>query len=155
MWTLREYHLQEQEGRHDAVKPLPFGDPLLGFFPAGCRITEKIESRSLICREPGKTSDVTYARWHPTSVTNNGIDILIVGGGHGNWGQFNLRGRVRKSDGLVTLVKEYTDGPRGRWLYRGFVVGHPAGTLAGRWRDTITPIETDGYEGCFGMTRRQ
>ena len=80
LWTLREYHLQQEVGRHDVVKPLPFGDPLLGFFPTGCRFTEKIESRTLVCREPGKTNDVKYTRWHPTSVTTNGIDILVVGG---------------------------------------------------------------------------
>ena len=46
------------------------------------------------------------------------------------------------------------DGDRGSWLYRGYLVGNTFGHLAGRWRDTLSPVEVDGYEGCFAMSRR-
>jgi hypothetical protein len=81
-------------------------------------------------------------------------DIILTGGGHSAWGSFQLRGRVRPWDGLVTLLKEYpgTTG-RGEWLYRGYVLGD--GTWVGRWRDTYTQEHLCGYEGFFTMTRRQ
>lgn len=40
---------------------------------------------------------------------------------------------------------------RGRWLYRGYLVG---GRLAGRWRDTMTPLGMEGYEGSFELALR-
>ena len=46
------------------------------------------------------------------------------------------------------------DGDRGRWLYRGYLVGDRHGNLVGRWRDTLSPIGVAGYEGCFFMGRR-
>lgn len=46
-------------------------------------------------------------------------EVLITGEGHSAWGQFNLVGRVRPYDGFVSLSKEYLDGDRGKWLYRG------------------------------------
>jgi hypothetical protein len=39
-----------------------------------------------------------------------------------------------------------TDDGRGTWLYRGLWIG--------RWRDTMTEEDTNGYEGVFAMTRR-
>lgn len=47
------------------------------------------------------------------------------------------------------------DGDRGRWLYRGFMVGNAEGNLSGRWRDTLSPSDVLGYEGCFVMSRRK
>lgn len=55
--------------------------------------------------------------------------------GHSAWGQFLLKGRVRSYDGMFSITKEYTPDSRGRWLYRGYVIG---GNLVGRWRDTHT-----------------
>jgi hypothetical protein len=105
--------------------------------------------------------------------------------GHSAWGQFELIGRVRPGDGFVTVSKEYvswsrfyasqhaplllraelkkncygyfvqTDGDRGRWLYRGYFVGDDHGNFTGRWRDTLSPAEVLGYEGCFFMGRRR
>lgn len=46
------------------------------------------------------------------------------------------------------------DGDRGKWLYRGYLVGNGDGNLAGRWRDTVTPANVSGYEGTFAMSRR-
>ena len=67
--------------------------------------------------------------------------------GHSAWGQFLLKGRIRAYDGLFSLTKEYTLGSRGRWLYRGYVIS--GGSLVGRWRDTHSPIDMNGYEGTF------
>jgi len=82
-------------------------------------------------------------------------DIVITGEGHSSWGQFNLVGRVRPGDGFISLSKEYVDGDRGKWLYRGYLVGNVSGNLAGRWRDTLSPADVPGYEGSFAMSRRR
>ena len=55
---------------------------------------------------------------------------------------------------LVQLF-EQVDGDRGKWLYRGFLVGNESGNFAGRWRDTLSPVDVPGYEGCFAMSRRR
>ena len=73
--------------------------------------------------------------------------------GHSAWGQFLLKGRIRAYDGLFSLTKEYTLGSRGRWLYRGYVIS--GGSLVGRWRDTHSPIDMNGYEGTFLVRRRR
>ncbi|GAA5947296.1 hypothetical protein JCM3775_004165 [Rhodotorula graminis] len=78
-------------------------------------------------------------------------EILLTGTGHSAWGQFVLKGRVRAWDGMFSIVKEYTPDSRGRWIYRGVLVG---GNLVGRWRDTHTPVDLSGYEGTWIMSRR-
>ncbi|BGP30196.1 hypothetical protein JCM10296v2_001948 [Rhodotorula toruloides] len=78
-------------------------------------------------------------------------EILLTGTGHSAWGQFILKGRVRTWDGMFSIIKEYTPDSRGRWIYRGMMVG---GNLVGRWRDTHTPLELNGYEGTWIMSRR-
>ena len=35
------------------------------------------------------------------------LDILLAGDGHSGWGEFKIYGRVRPSDGLITILKEY------------------------------------------------
>ncbi|THH07596.1 hypothetical protein EW145_g3269 [Phellinidium pouzarii] len=121
-------------------------------------------------------------------------DIILTGEGHSGWGEFRIVGRVRPSDGFVSAMKEYTSGDRGRWLYRGYLIGGSAGSvnsvcggsssqvhlpsestekgddiddeiegagtgeggyIVGRWRDTLTPGETHGYEGAFALARRR
>lgn len=64
--------------------------------------------------------------------------------GHSAWGQFLLKGRIRAWDGMFSITKEYTPDSRGRWLYRGYCIG---GNLIGRWRDTHSAKELNGYEG--------
>lgn len=64
---------------------------------------------------------------------------------------------------VLTDVWTHTDiaamiqvnGDRGRWLYRSYLVGNEYGNLSGRWRDTLTPPDVLGYEGCFMMSRRR
>lgn len=45
-----------------------------------------------------ETEEEYYSRVH---------DILLTGEGHSSWGEFRLIGRVRRSDGLVSISKEY------------------------------------------------
>ncbi|PWN47476.1 hypothetical protein IE53DRAFT_390385 [Violaceomyces palustris] len=80
-------------------------------------------------------------------------EILLSGTGHSAWGKFVLRGRVRSWDGMILMTKEYRPDGRGRWLYRGYAVA--GGKLVGRWRDTFTPDNLSGYEGCFLLHRRE
>ncbi|KAF8312135.1 hypothetical protein DL93DRAFT_2082554 [Clavulina sp. PMI_390] len=81
-------------------------------------------------------------------------DIILTGKGHSAWGPFLVKGRVRLWDGMVNLVKSYAgnDG-RGTWAYRGYILD--GGIWVGRWRDTMTQEDTNGYEGVFAMTKRQ
>ncbi|KAF8328231.1 uncharacterized protein EI90DRAFT_2926448, partial [Cantharellus anzutake] len=80
-------------------------------------------------------------------------DIILTGKGHSAWGLFELKGRVRRWDGLISIVKTYvSDEGRGSWLYRGYILS--GGIWVGRWRDTLTDEDTNGYEGAFAMTRR-
>ncbi|PWZ02783.1 hypothetical protein BCV70DRAFT_197042 [Testicularia cyperi] len=80
-------------------------------------------------------------------------EILLSGTGHSAWGRFVLRGRVRSWDGMLIMTKEYRPDGRGKWLYRGYSVA--GGKLVGRWRDTYTPDNMFGYEGCFLLHRRE
>lgn len=79
-------------------------------------------------------------------------EILLSGTGHSAWGRFVVRGRVRSWDGMLIMTKEYRPDGRGKWLYRGYSVA--GGKLVGRWRDTFTPDDMYGYEGCFLFQRR-
>ncbi|KAF4586280.1 hypothetical protein EYR38_010555 [Pleurotus pulmonarius] len=170
-WKLREYHLLSAESSSfssgiyvdaDNIHPLPAGDPLKSYFPTGTHISE--HSGIIEVREPHSQDVVVYRR--ATSVATDGnnqsacgtpcvLDVIITGEGHSAWGQFSLVGRVRPCDGFISLCKEYVDGDRGKWLYRGYLVGAANGNLAGRWRDTLSPAEVPGYEGCFTMSRRR
>jgi len=98
-----------------------------------------------------------YNRWRngDTNPEDRDRDIILIGEGHSNWGSFSLCGRVRKPDGFVGILKRYGDAPRGDWLYRGYLIGHPRGNFVGRWRETVTPVSDIAYEGCFAMIRRQ
>ena len=84
--------------------------------------------------------------------------------------------RCRRPDenSLSSTSEPKTGGDRGRWLYRGYLVGSGSaprsnspvssgvedleegkGYIVGRWRDMLTPTETNGYEGAFAMARRR
>ena len=54
---------------------------------------------------------------------------------------------------MLIMTKEYRPDGRGKWLYRGYSVA--GGKLVGRWRDTFTPDNMYGYEGCFLFQRRE
>ncbi|EKC97825.1 hypothetical protein A1Q2_07828 [Trichosporon asahii var. asahii CBS 8904] len=78
--------------------------------------------------------------------------LLLTGVGHSAWGRFYISGYIRQWDGLAYLVKEYSPYQRGKWVYRGYVLG--GDTMVGRWRDTFTAEEYVGYEGTFVLKRR-
>ncbi|KAI0248930.1 hypothetical protein BJV78DRAFT_1276360 [Lactifluus subvellereus] len=167
-WRLHEYHLllpsdvDEQDAAalddDPQYKPLSPGDPLRAYLPSG--LSYEYKRNGISVYEPGREADTFYHRCPaPEQVTREYAkrvrEILIAGEGHSAWGQFELIGRVRPGDGFVTLSKEYTDGDRGKWLYRGYFVGNAHGNFTGRWRDTLSPMEVLGYEGCFFMGRRR
>lgn len=84
-------------------------------------------------------------------------DILITGQTgekHGAaWGHFNIIGRVRPWDGMVTLLRTPRDPEQahsGKWVFRGYVHDQ---NFVGRWRETNTAPDTDGYEGGFVVAK--
>ncbi|KAJ6492926.1 hypothetical protein C8R47DRAFT_427049 [Mycena vitilis] len=166
-WKLREHHFVVGTGPvvdvpPDAV-PLSAGDPLRAYFPTGTSIVETRDGLEI--RDPNRPTELRYYRPAHLPTTNTldddseatalVQDIIITGEGHSAWGQFNLVGRVRPCDGFISLCKEYVDHDRGKWIYRGYLVGNINSNLAGRWRDTLSPANVAGYEGCFLMTRRR
>ncbi|OAX40984.1 hypothetical protein K503DRAFT_736551 [Rhizopogon vinicolor AM-OR11-026] len=161
-WKLREYHLmvQSEADGITAGEPstlLSIGDPLMAFFPPDIRICE--HSGCVEVHEPGKMAPILYRQPSASDAEVADLeskirDIIIIGEGHSAWGQFKLLGRVRPCDGFVSFFKEYMEGDRGRWLYRGYLVGSINGNISGRWRDTLSLPNADGYEGCFAMSRR-
>ncbi|KAJ7756335.1 hypothetical protein B0H16DRAFT_1721931 [Mycena metata] len=170
-WKLREHHFvvnSDSTSPEDEVaadtNPLSAGDPLRAYFPFGTQIIETRDG--LEVRDPNRLAELRYYR--PASISKEQKDkladkgpqgqvqdIIITGEGHSAWGQFNLVGRVRPCDGFISLCKEYVDHDRGKWIYRGYLVGNINSNLAGRWRDTLSPAAVPGYEGCFLMTRRR
>ncbi|KAI6022928.1 hypothetical protein PISMIDRAFT_356063 [Pisolithus microcarpus 441] len=151
-WRLREYHLLSSQESLDKIQRLELGDALRAFFPSSIRLRELSESLE-VCT-PGMET-IHYQRSSHTRTHQQSVgDIIVIGEGHSAWGQFNLYGRVRPLDGLLSLLKEYCGGHRGRWLYRGFLLGNHDGHLSGRWRDALSPSHVEGYEGCFVMSRR-
>ncbi|KAH8079828.1 hypothetical protein BXZ70DRAFT_901552 [Cristinia sonorae] len=163
-WKLREYHLyyDEDEGKDEedvdvdlVMRPLKPGNPARAYIPAGTEIREGPTSVEIV--EAGRKEPLVYHSIASRVKHQSGArvkDVFITGEGHSAWGQFNLLGRIRPSDGLLSLSKEYVDGDRGKWLYRGYLIGNGSGNLAGRWRDTLTLPHVAGYEGCFVMSRR-
>ncbi|KAK7688669.1 hypothetical protein QCA50_008207 [Cerrena zonata] len=152
-WKLREYYLFD-----DGSSPLPPGNPSRGYIPDGAAVREV--SDGLEMKEVGSQEAIVYHSWstlqkNGVSLTDKVKDVFITGEGHSAWGQFNLIGRVRPGDGFFSLSKEYVDGERGRWLYRGYMIGDVHANLSGRWRDTLTPPQVAGYEGCFVLSRRR
>ncbi|KDQ55953.1 hypothetical protein JAAARDRAFT_36742 [Jaapia argillacea MUCL 33604] len=158
-----------------AASPLLPGDPLRAWLPPGIKVQETSEGVEVW--EPGRAESVKYTRLDkalergleginsslaPRNKNGgrklSGVrsrDVIITGEGHSAWGQFQLIGRIRPTDGLISLSKEYMDGDRGKWLYRGHIVGNMSGNFAGRWRDTLSPPHVPGYEGCYAMSRRR
>ncbi|KAF9484156.1 hypothetical protein BDN70DRAFT_826067 [Pholiota conissans] len=169
-WKLREHHLiiadppDSDSGisiEPDVFTPLRAGDPLRSYFPTGTQITERREG--LTVEDLANGQSYQYERATVSEIRRRNEqkldvivqDIIVTGEGHSAWGQFNIVGRIRPSDGFISLSKDYMDGDRGKWLYRGYLVGNANGNLGGRWRDTLSPSDVPGYEGCFVMSRRR
>ncbi|KZP33264.1 hypothetical protein FIBSPDRAFT_847884 [Athelia psychrophila] len=171
-WKLREYHFTTASAAHPhnhsngpSASPLGGGDALKAYFPDGTQIFDRASAIEVL--EPGRPESIFYNRAEivdvASTVASDGEvsldhqvkDVIIIGEGHSAWGEFNLLGRVRPCDGFVSLCKTYTDGDRGKWLYRSFLVGNAQGSLSGRWRDVLSPQSVPGYEGCFAMSHRR
>ncbi|KAI0744563.1 hypothetical protein C8Q76DRAFT_4861 [Earliella scabrosa] len=161
LWKIREHHLygpDEPEPGAPDVWPVSPGNPLRAYIPNGSQVGENADGVHV--KEPGRAEPVCYRSWASVQKAEEKprgklLDVFLTGEGHSAWGQFNLVGRIRPCDGLISLSKEYVDGDRGHWLYRGFMVGNAEGNLSGRWRDTLSPPDVLGYEGCFVMSRRR
>ncbi|KXN83198.1 hypothetical protein AN958_01712 [Leucoagaricus sp. SymC.cos] len=121
-WKLREYHLMASDiSSYDSgidldidsnTEPLPAGDPLRSYFPSGTHIKEDREGLTVIA--PHRSGSIRYQRTSRIAShtfkrreVKKVADVIIMGEGHSSWGQFNLIGRVRPCDGLVSLSKEY------------------------------------------------
>ncbi|KAF8266061.1 hypothetical protein EI94DRAFT_1772201 [Lactarius quietus] len=178
-WRLHEYHLLLPEDLDSAAAqaaltdpqywPLSPGDPLRAYLPHGLAIQQ--DHSGIRVREPGHVVDTFYSRCPaPEDITPEYArrvrEILIAGEGHSAWGQF--ASWTRPSVSLLCfwlatkpitfvpfIVSVQIDGDRGKWLYRGYFVGDVHGNFTGRWRDTLSPAEVLGYEGCFFMGRRR
>jgi hypothetical protein len=148
---------------------LSSGPAMKGYVPQGAQMTFHPNGEFLDIWDPLRRKTVRYTSTPVDYSTSSDVDVdeevgrdgkekvydvIITGEGHSAWGQFQLYGRVRPSDGLLCLRKEYVDDDRGRWIYRGYVVGDKHGNVVGRWRDSISEEQSAGYEGCFVMNRR-
>ncbi|CAE7109926.1 unnamed protein product [Rhizoctonia solani] len=80
------------------------------------------------------------------------VDTLITGEGYTSNGSFILRGRIRAWDGMVILVLSDDAQDLGYWLFKGYIAS--GGNWVGRWRDTNTPEQLNGYEGLFSFTKQ-
>ncbi|KAF8521123.1 hypothetical protein BU17DRAFT_46039 [Hysterangium stoloniferum] len=153
VWRLREYFLPSEAHATESNPPdmLPVGSALDGFLPTPTIILSENDSQIVFGLNGRSTR---YVRAIGAEVNQNARDVVLFGEGHSSWGDFVLRGRIRREDAFVSIIKQYVSlgvGGRPKWLYRGYIVG---GRLVGRWRDSITRIGLDGYEGAFEMRRR-
>ena len=133
-----EWHLIEPEsdddeyeakGRRAAVVPLPPGNPNRAYVPDGLVVNELPEALELSV--PGRCGPIIYQACNSMKKLKRGrgVDVFLTGEvsllpliagtivdrfplqGHSAWGQFNLIGRVRPSDGYISLSNEYVCSP--------------------------------------------
>lgn len=114
--------------------------------PTENEIEHLIEMKYLL--DPSTPVEPTLVSYDPSER----YELQIHGDGHSSWGHFQVKGRVRAWDGMLTFLKIYDAGRHGRWLYRGYHA--PGDMIVGRWRDTLTSAAVDGYEGTFVMFKR-
>ncbi|KAF8583511.1 hypothetical protein K439DRAFT_1348493 [Ramaria rubella] len=153
IWKLREYNLYSESlySQKASQNSLPIGDAFDAFFPQ--IIIDEKDDHAIFAYGSEQSKYFRYLH-EPTKDNQKLCDVVVLGEGHSSWGDFELRGRVRASDGLVTVLKQYVSHEtesRAKWIYRGYLVG---GKLVGRWRDALTPLRLDGYEGAFELNRR-
>lgn len=173
VWKLRETFIRPKPGTPADGPGLPLRGPMVnGGFPGDMRafapdaITSRAHGKSpedatiddALARQlealdgyesiPADEVEAALASAEP----GDNLGLLVTGVGHSAWGRFIISGHVRVWDGLLYLVKEYSPFARGKWLYRGYVLGD--GAMVGRWRDTFTPEDYVGYEGTFMLNKR-
>jgi hypothetical protein len=115
---------------HPRYKPLSPGDPLRAYLPQGLTVDHAPNGMKVY--EPGRVADTFYhrspapehitaeyaerireiliageVRAHHFFVFSKDVDEPFLRQGHSAWGEFELIGRVRTGDGMVTLSKEY------------------------------------------------
>ncbi|KAG2361010.1 hypothetical protein BDR07DRAFT_1451788 [Suillus spraguei] len=104
-----------------------------------------------------------YELFRPTDTSENyrdprhALDVVITGETprrlEATWGAFIFFGRIRLSDGLVTLTRKpkYSgDEGRGTWIFEGYI--HNRRSFVGRWRSFgLSELET--LRGIFSLTK--
>ncbi|KAG1773329.1 hypothetical protein EV702DRAFT_1181102 [Suillus placidus] len=85
------------------------------------------------------------------------LDVVITGETprrlEATWGAFIFFGRIRLSDGLVTLTRKpkYSgDEGRGTWIFEGYI--HNRCSFVGRWR-SFAVSERESLRGIFSLTK--
>ncbi|KAG2078455.1 hypothetical protein BDR04DRAFT_998031 [Suillus decipiens] len=85
------------------------------------------------------------------------LDVVITGETprrlEATWGAFIFFGRIRLSDGLVTLTRKpkYSgDEGRGTWIFEGYI--HNRRSFVGRWR-SFGLSELESLRGIFSLTK--
>ncbi|KAG2039050.1 hypothetical protein BDR03DRAFT_860568 [Suillus americanus] len=109
------------------------------------------------------TSKHRYELLRPTDTSENyrdprhALDVVITGETprrlEATWGAFIFFGRIRLSDGLVTLTRKpkYSgDEGRGTWIFEGYI--HNRRSFVGRWR-SFGVSERESLRGIFSLTK--
>ncbi|KAG1859652.1 hypothetical protein F4604DRAFT_1588851 [Suillus subluteus] len=109
------------------------------------------------------TSKHRYELFRPTDTSENyrdprhALDVVITGETprrlEATWGAFIFFGRIRLSDGLVTLTRKpkYSgDEGRGTWIFEGYI--HNRRSFVGRWR-SFGVSERESLRGIFSLTK--
>ncbi|KAG2144000.1 hypothetical protein BD769DRAFT_1348035 [Suillus cothurnatus] len=109
------------------------------------------------------TSKHRYELFRPTDTPENyrdprhALDVVITGETprrlEATWGAFIFFGRIRLSDGLVTLTRKpkYSgDEGRGTWIFEGYI--HNRCSFVGRWR-SFGVSERESLRGIFSLSK--
>ncbi|KAL4077748.1 hypothetical protein J3A83DRAFT_4087354 [Scleroderma citrinum] len=104
-----------------------------------------------------------YEPFHLSGVSESGrntqhaLDVVITGETphrfQAAWGAFTFSGRVRLSDGLISLTREPQNGEDdgdGTWVFQGYLRSRR--TFIGRW-STLSPADQPGVGGIFSVSK--
>ncbi|KAG1725794.1 uncharacterized protein EDB91DRAFT_1061970 [Suillus paluster] len=104
-----------------------------------------------------------YELFRPTDTSERyrdprqALDVVITGETprrlEATWGAFIFFGRIRSSDGLVTLTRKPKypgDEGRGTWIFEGYI--HSRRSFVGRWR-SFGLSERESLRGIFSLTK--
>ncbi|KAG2130360.1 hypothetical protein DEU56DRAFT_954776 [Suillus clintonianus] len=110
-----------------------------------------------------RSSKHRYELFRPTDTSENyrdprhALDVVITGETprrlEATWGAFIFFGRIRLSDGLVTLTRKpkYSgDEGRGTWIFEGYI--HNRRSFVGRWK-SFGLSERESLHGIFSLAK--
>ncbi|KDQ55950.1 hypothetical protein JAAARDRAFT_208208 [Jaapia argillacea MUCL 33604] len=133
----------------------------VSWLPTGNTVYQVVENTDGLEFNHVKSSrKIQYQTFHSDVLGKSGrdprqaLDVLISGETdptHGQaWGAFNFIGRVRLSDGMITLKREPKnagDANLGTWVFEGYLLG---GQFVGRWRPSAA-LHQGGIGGIFSL----